>query len=392
MLFPDVVTLPDLAAHEAQALRSLHVSHVELQHTYESAQAASGRASRTHEIAEVYTDGDLFTHHPEALLELSHLATDYEREVGMLAWRYAGAAIVLGVTVLDRLIQCRPPLAEDTVTRLCEEPTLGELRSALSIPHTTLFLARGQKVRQDSEDRRQMAMKGMENIFSNAAAVSDRSAHDPEIETALLAEVSPPNRDPLYDGILEYLFALAEQLPYEISWYLKRSGTQTSARGRSLTSLRQVLNCDASATATRQGPDTGAGPAWKVYLCPAHSEALPAWPGPLAPGAVPEHPCGIVHDHRGPVELLRSHADLWLTELSGLPREVFDGDWTDALRRACEVLDARLEEESQADTDAPGVLSDVALMTSMAHDAAADGSLLQATTCLSHAETLALRL
>ncbi|MEV7866645.1 hypothetical protein AB0P17_11170 [Streptomyces sp. NPDC088124] len=198
--------------------------------------------------------------------------------------------------------------------------------------------------------------------------------------------------DTLYENIIDYLFSLAEQLPHEISWYVERFGTQTSAGRRTLTSLRHVLHCDASATATRQGPDTGAGPAWKMYLCPAHAEALPAWPGPLTPGAVPKHPCGIVHDHRRPVEILRSHADLWLAALSGLPRKVFDGDWTDALGRACEVLDARLEEEGKADTDDPGVLYDVALMTSMAHGAAADGDLLQAATCLSHAETLALRL
>ncbi|MFC9431920.1 hypothetical protein [Streptomyces sp. NPDC056987] len=392
MLFPDLANLPDLTAHEAGALRSLHVAQTELQHSYESALAASGRAQRTHEIAEIHTEGQPFTHHPEALLSLGHFAAAYEREVGMLAWRYVGAAIVLGVTVLDRLVRCRPPLTEAAVTRLCDEPTLGELRAALSIRHTRLFLARPHKERQEAEDRRQMAMRSMEGIFFNVAAVLERSENDSGIEAARLAEVNPPNMDPFYENILEYLFALAEQLPYEISWYLKQPGARTPAGGRPITSLRHVLDCGASATAVRQGPETGAGPAWRVHLCPAHAEALPAWPGPLTHSKVPKLACGTVYEYRMPVELLCSHADLWLTDLSGLPREVFDGDWTEALERAHEVLEARLVEDGKTDTEDPGVLSDVVMMTGMAHDAAAEGNILQAATSLSFAETLALRL
>ncbi|WP_179382440.1 hypothetical protein [Streptomyces sp. SA15] len=54
--------------------------------------------------------------------------------------------------------------------------------------------------------------------------------------------------------------------------------------GRQLTSFRQVLDCPATASVLRQGPAAAPGepPAWLALLCPAHSEALPGWPGTAA--------------------------------------------------------------------------------------------------------------
>lgn len=43
-----------------------------------------------------------------------------------------------------------------------------------------------------------------------------------EVAACRLSEVSPPDMDPLYEGVLEPLFPYAEQLPFEISWYLRQ--------------------------------------------------------------------------------------------------------------------------------------------------------------------------
>lgn len=53
-------------------------------------------------------------------------------KVALIAWRYTAAAVVLGVTLLQRVVQAKPPLTVATVQELCQEPTLGR-------PHEALF-------------------------------------------------------------------------------------------------------------------------------------------------------------------------------------------------------------------------------------------------------------
>lgn len=160
---------------------------------------------------------------------------------------------------------------------------------------------------------------------------------------------------------------------------------------RDLPGLRIVLVCPVTATAVRQGPESGTGPAWIAYLCPAHTLALSAWPGPLTHSAGLHLPCGTVLDFRAPEELLRSHADLWLSKLSGLSPEVSDGDWSDVLGQAYEVLSARLDEGDKGDGVEGGGLSGIVTMAGMAHRSAVAGNLFQAALSLCLAETLALR-
>lgn len=82
--------------------------------------------------------------------------------------------------------------------------------------------------------------------------------------------------------------------------------------GRKLTSLRKVLDCPATTTRLRQGPDVEPGadrfPVPRTRRSPArlvrhhHGRRQPVR---LA--------CGTVMDLRPTEQVLQSHADLWLT-------------------------------------------------------------------------------
>ncbi|MFD7019884.1 hypothetical protein [Streptomyces sp. NPDC059928] len=48
-----------------------------------------------------------------------------------------------------------------------------------------------------------------------------------------------------------------------------------------------------------------------VFLCPAHSEGLPAWPGVVTHADSGSMSCGVVLDFRSAEQLLQSHADLF---------------------------------------------------------------------------------
>ncbi|MFF2227026.1 hypothetical protein ACFVV7_27335 [Streptomyces globisporus] len=49
---------------------------------------------------------------------------EYERQAALVAWRYTAAALVLGVAVLRRIAEGKPPLTVTGVEELCQEPTL----------------------------------------------------------------------------------------------------------------------------------------------------------------------------------------------------------------------------------------------------------------------------
>ncbi|MCP3771609.1 hypothetical protein [Streptomyces sp. MAR25Y5] len=87
------------------------------------------------------------------------------------------------------------------------------------------------------------------------------------------------------------------------------------------------------ATALREGPaqHSGTGAAWLAFLCPVHIVDLDGWPGAADHGTMP---CGTVLDYR-------SHADLWLTRLTGVDPAANGGAWSDVLDQADRVLLAR---------------------------------------------------
>jgi hypothetical protein len=163
------------------------------------------------------------------------------------------------------------------------------------------------------------------------------------------------------------------------------------AAGRQLTGLRQVLDCPAAPTTLRQGPAAAPGepPDWLALLCPAHSEALPEWPGTASDTDGLRLSCGSVLDYRSAEQLLQSHADLWLTPLTGVDPKTHAGGWPEVLDQADGVLRARLGEDA---SDGDETLHSLAMMLGMASRNAADGDLYQATVPLAYCETLAQRL
>ncbi|MEV6028861.1 hypothetical protein [Streptomyces sp. NPDC052036] len=170
------------------------------------------------------------------------------------------------------------------------------------------------------------------------------------------------------------------------------SVVQQLSANRQLSALRTVVRCQAKASALREGPAVGDGPgvAWLAFLCPAHSEGLPEWPGTETHADGGSMPCGTVLDFRPPEQLLPSHADLWLTPLTGVRLETYGGVWSDVLDQADRVLCERLEHDADADEDAP--LQGIVTMMDLACRSAAKGELSQAATALGYCETLSLGL
>ncbi|WP_055534324.1 hypothetical protein [Streptomyces graminilatus] len=224
MEFPEFTDAASLTTLEIEALRALQVTLQDLRNEYESALAVTSRSYRLKGNAEVYTQGRALTHHPDALFRLSRLADRYERGVGLLVWHYASAAAVLGTSILDRVVGGRPKLTAAGVTALCEEPSLGQLRDALSIPCTDLLIARESWFREQRDEDRQGLLRAVEGIVECAAEIGEGVPSDTAaLWAGRLTEFDRVGTDPLYEGVLERLLGFAEQFPSEISWYLKQS-------------------------------------------------------------------------------------------------------------------------------------------------------------------------
>ncbi|WOT40627.1 hypothetical protein [Streptomyces coeruleorubidus] len=160
---------------------------------------------------------------------------------------------------------------------------------------------------------------------------------------------------------------------------------------RDLGGLRTLLECPFKATVLREGPtqDSGSGTAWLAYLCPVHTVDLDGWPGAADHADDGTMPCGTVLDFRSREGVLQSHADLWLTPLTGVDPAAYGGVWSEILDQADRVLLARVE-EAAAGEDSP--LQNMLVMMAVARRAAARGDLAVAATSLGYCETLAQRL
>jgi hypothetical protein len=156
---------------------------------------------------------------------------------------------------------------------------------------------------------------------------------------------------------------------------------QQLSANRQLNALRTVVRCKTKATALREGPAVGDGPgaAWVAFLCPTHSEGLPEWPATKTHTDQDSMPCGTVQDFRPIEQLLQSHADLWLTPLTGVRPETYGGVWSDVLDQATACCE-RLQQDADADEDGP--LQSMMTMMWLARRSAAKGDLLQAASAL----------
>ncbi|MGW2083466.1 hypothetical protein ACWCOW_42690 [Streptomyces sp. NPDC001939] len=211
-----------MATHEAEALRELYVTCQDQQHEYESALAVTGRAIRLQDAAEVYHQGSTLSVHHDALAEGQQLASAYERARGQLAWRYASASMVLEVRVLERLVQGRDPLTDAEVAALCKEPTLDQLRQALSIPSSVLLTARDEERQEQHDTVRRAMLTAVNTTIEYAAEIDDSLPAAPDtVAAGRLTDYDRPGHQPLYEGLLEQLLARTGLYAAEIDWYLK---------------------------------------------------------------------------------------------------------------------------------------------------------------------------
>ncbi|MGP4091024.1 hypothetical protein [Streptomyces sp. KR55] len=199
---------------------------MDLRHEWEAACVQTDGLMVKLEVTEGYTDPDRrYRHHLTALNELYRPADAYERHASALAWRYASAAAVLGMAVMDRLIGDRPPLAPELVEEMAtHEPTLGTLKESCDAPYERLIAAR-------ADDHYGTEAKARENLLGLLGAaeynvehtdIGGRRLNPAEIEACQLSVVSPDDQDPFWDNLLKPMLSLAESVPYAIARWLDR--------------------------------------------------------------------------------------------------------------------------------------------------------------------------
>ncbi|MET8624732.1 hypothetical protein ABZW30_13400 [Kitasatospora sp. NPDC004669] len=208
-----------LSGPEVEALAALSEAVGDLTHEWHSALAVERRARSMGDAAERRLDGAPFGFHTEALSGLYHHAFRYGREIETLLWRYASASAALGITVLDRVVTGKPPLDEESIDRLCEEPTLAELESLLRIPVDRLLGAREAGVRAREEERRRRLLDGVEAAYEILTddMVEDRLDR-PTAAAAQLSVAAIEGCDAPWVALLDGVLTVAGQAPYEIAF------------------------------------------------------------------------------------------------------------------------------------------------------------------------------
>ena len=230
MRFPPFDDRGTLTTIELEALRSLHGAYMTARYEWQSAVAVWDRLYTARDLADLRaTKQPPFRYYEEAVHEIASDASGYERHTALITWRYTASAAVLGITVLERVAQAKPPLTASTVEELCQEPTLGRLREALSVPAADFLPDRERSFR---DERKEMTERwadlrdGVDTAIQIVAGIAadDGAAHPRTKEEAagcLMTEHSPSWTDPVYTGILEPLLVVAEEVPYGISRIIK---------------------------------------------------------------------------------------------------------------------------------------------------------------------------
>lgn len=220
-----------LTSIELGALRSLNAAVLTARYELQSAGAVWDRLESGGDVADVHEATTTFPFYGEAIHEIARSAAAYERRVALTAWRYTAAAVVLGVAVLQRVAEAKPRLSAATVEELCQEPTLGRLHEALSVPVADLVPVREHDLLDERtrtaqrwaqvRDQVDHAMDLVLEIAEDEEAAHPRTKD--EAAGCLLTEHCPPHTDPVYHGVLEPLFQLAEELPFDISRVIRKS-------------------------------------------------------------------------------------------------------------------------------------------------------------------------
>ncbi|GAB7188968.1 hypothetical protein ATKI12_8799 [Kitasatospora sp. Ki12] len=219
MEFPKRQDLAELGAAEYEALASLweavSMLHVELS----TALAAEDRARRLEDNAERRTEGARFAFEVEAFGGLGRVAFRCVDELETLVWRYASAAAVLGISVLERLAVGGPPLPAEVVERLCAEPTLAEFERAVAVPVDGLLNRQGTHLERHREERRKM-LHLVETAYECLGDSDDPMDRSTAAGARILVD-HPEHTDRPWVGLLDSLVGLVLQKPNEISRVLK---------------------------------------------------------------------------------------------------------------------------------------------------------------------------
>ncbi len=226
MRFPPFDDRGTLTTIELEALRSLHGAYMTARYEWQSAVAVWDRLSTASDLAGLRaTERPPLRYFEEAVDAIGNRADGFERHTALITWRYTASAAVLGITVLERVARAKPPLTASVVEELCQEPTLGRLREALSVPAADFLPAREHGLR---DERKEMTERwadlrdGVDAAMQVVVSIAEDEgvAHPQTKEEAagcLLTEHSPSWTDPVYQGILEPLLVVAEEVPYGIS-------------------------------------------------------------------------------------------------------------------------------------------------------------------------------
>lgn len=222
-----------LTTIELGALRSLNAAFLTARYELQSASALWDRLQSGGDVADMHEANTTFPFYGQAVQEIASGAAAYERCVALTAWRYTAAAVVLGVTVLQRVAEAKPPLTAKTVEELCQEPTLGRLREALSVPVADLLPERPHhsvipNEREDTARRWAKVRDGVDDAMDLVLEIAADEEEDhprtkDEAAGCLLTEHCPPHTDPVYHGVLEPLFRLAEEVPFDIDRIIRSS-------------------------------------------------------------------------------------------------------------------------------------------------------------------------
>ncbi|MCX5207552.1 hypothetical protein OG897_39880 [Streptomyces sp. NBC_00237] len=230
MRFPRFDEQGPLTTTELEALRSLNAAFLTARYEWQSAVALWDRLQSHGAVAEQHETPTTFPFHGQALQEIANGATAYERHAALTAWRYTAAALVLGVAVLQRVAEAKQPLSTTTVEELCQEPTLGRLHEALSVPVADLLPERQLGIPNDRERTAQRWAKvrdGVDDAIERVVEIAeDEEEADPrtkdEAAGCLLTQHCPPHTDPVYQGVLEPLFRLAEEVSFDINRLIEK--------------------------------------------------------------------------------------------------------------------------------------------------------------------------
>ncbi|MER6723109.1 hypothetical protein [Streptomyces halstedii] len=136
---PQFTELDRLTSDEVKALRDLFCACADLRHELRSADTLGHRVHQLLNNTERYSEGQRFTRHAGALLELEQVTVDHQIAVENLAWQHVSACVVLATALLDRLASNAPGLSAQDLEQLTAEPWMSTLCAALSLPGERLL-------------------------------------------------------------------------------------------------------------------------------------------------------------------------------------------------------------------------------------------------------------